>query len=73
MIVYYLILIIYLVFSKPSAYMLQNEAFKNNFDLLWCYMHYIIKRKRYKIVILTVAAYLQTPYVSFDFYFASIA
>ena len=61
------------MFSIPSAYMLQNEAFKNNFDLLLCYIRYIIKGKLYKSVILTIAVYLETPCVSFDFYFALIA
>ena len=43
---YYLILIIYIIFSNSSPYMLQNKTFKNNFDLLWCYMCYIITGKR---------------------------
>ena len=47
-----------MIFSKPSAFMLQNEVFKNDFDLLLCYIGYIIKGKRYKIVILIVAVYL---------------
>ena len=47
-----------MIFSKPSAFMLQNEVFKNDFDLLLCYIRYIVKGKRYKIVILIVAVYL---------------
>ena len=58
MIFYYLVLKVYMIFSKPSAFMLQNEVFKNSFDLLWCYIRYNVKDKRYKIVILIVADYL---------------
>ena len=56
MIFYYLILKIYILFSK--SFMLQNEVFKNNFDLLWYNIRYIVKGKRYKIVIWIVAVYL---------------
>ena len=58
MIFYYLILNVYMIFSKSSAFMLQNEFFKNDFDLLLSYKRYIVKGKRYKIVILIVAVYL---------------
>ena len=58
MIFYYLILKVYMLFFKPSAFMLRNEVFKNDFDLLLCYLRYIIKGKRYNIVILIVAVYL---------------
>ena len=38
--------------------MLQAEPFeKNNFDLLWHYIHYITKSTPYKIKILTVVVY----------------
>ena len=47
--------------------MLLKEVFNNNFDLLCCYIRYIIKGKRYKIVIVNIAVYFQTPCVSFDF------
>ena len=58
MIFYYLILNVYMIFSKSSAFMLQNELFKNDFDLLLSYKRYIVKGKRYKIVILILAVYL---------------
>ena len=58
MLFYYLILKVYMISSKPSAFMLQNEIFNNDFDPLLCYIRYIVKGKRYKIVILIVAVYL---------------
>ena len=62
-----------MIFSQPSAFMLQNEVLKNDSDLLLCYIRYIAKAKRYKIAILIVAVYFQTPCLSFDFDFALIA